>query len=108
LQAQRSSGSHVSQTLMLFCHQRLLRGAKVLDLASYGVSSVTIWTDIFLPVAVAINSFVDNVHYKADDEAWLKETSKYCFCYIIIIIFLLIYYIYCYYLYFKASGIFFK
>ena len=64
---------------MLFVTLRLLRGAKVLDFVGYGIEPLNVWTHIFIPVCLALDLSLDNVHFKADNEEWLRETSKYYF-----------------------------
>jgi hypothetical protein len=61
---------------MLFVHQRILRGAKVLDFAGYGIDPNNCLYIIFIPVAIVVDKVLNNVNYKASDEEWLTETSK--------------------------------
>ena len=61
---------------MLYIHQRILRGAKVLDFVGFGIAPENCLYTIWLPVALAVDKVLDNVHYKAEDEDWLLETSK--------------------------------
>ena len=73
--AELSSGSPIPTALKLFIHMRIMKGSKYSDIEWMEVDSAHAWPYIWKPVATAINESLDNVNFKANDPAWLKETA---------------------------------
>lgn len=74
-QAINSSGSAIPIALKLFVHQRLMKGAKTLDVDWMGIDPTHVWTSTWLPVATAIDSVLDNVHFRANDPQWCQQRA---------------------------------
>lgn len=62
--------------MKLFIHMRLLKGAKALDTEWMGVDPGHVWSSVWLPVATAIDSVLENVKFDAGNPAWCQQRAE--------------------------------